>query len=196
MKKQIIVLSSVALLVVVLYEPLSSYFRDSFGSPRVGKYHESRRSEMMFASGPPLTYKKSAAKKPLAQKPVAELPLFSRMGPSSRNNGKIPERRRTNPYPIPKRIDLGHIEGKGVGYDTGYTKLSMIMGPEYRLGHHMTLLDLRGVVFDDGKFAANAGFIGRYLPKSACAVFGWNLSTTFVKEDMGISTRSAVGLRS
>lgn len=87
--------------------------------------------------------------------------------------------RRANPYPIPKRIDVGHIEGKGIGYDLGYTKLSVVLAPEYRNGHYLSLLDLRGVVFDDGKLAANVGYIGRYLPKSFCEVFGFNIFYDF-----------------
>jgi hypothetical protein len=89
------------------------------------------------------------------------------------------EPRHVNIYPIPKRIDIGHIEGKGIGYETGYTKLSVVFAPEYEVGHCVSMLDLRGVVFDDGKLAANAGIIARFLPKSFCEVFGVNLFYDF-----------------
>ena len=152
----------------------------------LGKYHELNRSEILVVSTPSnlegvhekSVIDNSGAKMPLAQNLIAELPCFENSTTQEKNE-EIPDTRRPNPYPIPKRIDLGHIEGKGVGYDTGYTKLSVILGPEYRVGHHSTLLDLRGVVFDDGKFAANAGFIGRFLSKSFCEIFGWNIFYDF-----------------
>ncbi len=84
-----------------------------------------------------------------------------------------------NHYPIPKRIDIGHIEGKGVGYDRGYTHFTTIIGPEYQLGKFLPLVSLGAAVFDDGKWFAEAGFIGRYLPKSMCEVFGFNLFYDF-----------------
>ncbi len=88
-------------------------------------------------------------------------------------------------YPIPKRIDIGHIEGKGIGYECGYTKLSLLFGSEYRVGEVLSLLDLRGVVFDDGTYAANVGFIGRFFPKSLCEVFGFNVFYDFRQGELG-----------
>lgn len=89
------------------------------------------------------------------------------------------EPRRVNPYFIPKRIDMGHIEGKGIGYEKGYSKLSVLLAPEYAVGDSLTLIDLRGVVFDDGKLAGNVGFIVRSLPSDLCEVFGFNVSYDF-----------------
>lgn len=189
MKRLILVLSSVALVGVICFDPLSFFDR---GKPaHVGKYRDSKKSQVRLGADPPYhrtiehksSVKKPAAKKPMAQKPIGKLAWFG-SGQSTKTKA-TPENRRPNPYPIPKRIDLGHIEGKGVGYDTGYTKLSVIMGPEYQVGHHVTLLDLRGVVFDDGKFAANAGFVGRFLSKSFCEVFGWNLFYDFREGNHG-----------
>lgn len=88
-------------------------------------------------------------------------------------------RRRVNRYPIPKRIDMGHIEGKGIGYEKGYSKLSLILAPEYEIGHSVSMLDLRAVAFDDGKLAANVGIITRFLPQSYCEVFGLNVFYDF-----------------
>lgn len=149
----------------------------------VGKSSEAQKSEIPLGLIPSnergvdqeSVIKAPAVKKPLAEKPVAQFSWFDKGESAPKSSQEIPDTRRPNPYPIPKRFDLGHIEGKGIGYDTGYTKLSVILGPEYRVGHHVTLLELRGVVFDDGKFAANAGLIGRFLSKSFCEIFGWNI---------------------
>ncbi len=104
------------------------------------------------------------------------------VGPKSgfgTNPTQVPEPRRVNTYPIPKRIDMGHIEGKGIGYERGYSKLSVIFGPEYEVGHSLSLFDVRAVVFDDGSLAANLGVITRILPKKFCEVFGANLFYDF-----------------
>ncbi len=185
MKKILLGLFCVGAAVVIYFEPSGSIHV----TVPAGKYHSSRKSEIARGSSRSYergVYHKSvakapAAKKPLTQKPVAQLPWFAKGGGEStpKPSKEIPDTRRPNPYPIPKRIDIGHIEGKGVGYDTGYTKLSVILGPEYRLGHHLTLFDLRGVVFDDGKLAANLGLIGRFPSKSFCEIFGWNLFYDF-----------------
>ena len=42
--------------------------------------------------------------------------------------------RRINPYPIPKRIDFAHLEGEGIGYKEGYSKIGMMIGPSTKLG--------------------------------------------------------------
>jgi hypothetical protein len=102
--------------------------------------------------------------------------------------------RRANPYPIPKRIDFGHIEGKGIGYDVGYTQIAMVLGPEYRIGHGIALLDLRGVIFDDGKLAANVGMIARFLPKFFCEVFGLNVFYDFREGKHGNFNQISAGL--
>jgi hypothetical protein len=112
------------------------------------------------------------------QQEVAALSTPSRQIPGETS-------RRVNPYPIPKRIDFGHIEGKGIGYDRGYTQMSIVLGPEYRIGHGIALLDLRGVIFDDGKLAANIGMIGRFLPKFFCEVFGVNIFYDFREGKLG-----------
>lgn len=56
-------------------------------------------------------------------------------------------------------ISVRHIEGKGIGYGEGYTTLDGFFAfPGSTLKHdYVPFLDLRGHVFDNGKFAANAG---------------------------------------
>ncbi len=75
--------------------------------------------------------------------------------------------------PAPKRIDISHIEGEGVGNEFGFTKMKVIFGPEYRPGHFLMLGEVDGTVFDDGKVAGTAGMILRYIPEKSCSVVGF-----------------------
>ena len=93
--------------------------------------------------------------------------------------------RRVNPYFIPKWLQAGHSEGKGVGYDVGYTKVVAVLGPEYRIGSFLPLLQVGGLVFDDGKAAATVGLLGRYLPNSFCEIFGLDLFYDFRQGRLG-----------
>jgi hypothetical protein len=118
----------------------------------------------------------------------SELPIHLRLSVfnSESTDKEVEERpRRVNPYPIPKRIDISHIEGKGIGYETGYTKLEVIFGPEYRLGHFLPLVDIEASVLDDGKIDAGIGFIGRYIPKTLCEIFGFNIFYGFRQGKLG-----------
>ena len=63
----------------------------------------------------------------------------------------------------PMRITARHIESKGVGYDQGYTTLEGFFSPVECWNTRWTpFLDIRGHVFNNGKFAANAGVGVRY----------------------------------
>ncbi len=53
-------------------------------------------------------------------------------------------------------VGVRHIEARGIGYRSGYTTLEGF-GIYDRHNHFMPFLDLRGHVFDDGKFAGNVG---------------------------------------
>lgn len=59
------------------------------------------------------------------------------------------------------RLILKHREHNGVGYDTGYSTLQAFLAPSWKNGF-MPFIDLRGHVFDDQKFATNAGVGLRY----------------------------------
>lgn len=93
--------------------------------------------------------------------------------------------RRVNSYPIPKWMQIGHSEGKGIGYEVGYTKFVSVLGPEYKVGSFLPLLQLGCLVFNDGKCAAGVGFLGRYLPKSFCQVLGFDLFYDFRQGHLG-----------
>lgn len=67
----------------------------------------------------------------------------------------------------PMRVTARHIEAQGVGYDRGYTTLEGFFSPVESWKNEWTpFLDLRGHVFNNGKFAANAGIGVRYLNTS------------------------------
>lgn len=56
-----------------------------------------------------------------------------------------------------KLISLGHTEGKGLGYTQGYTSLDLFLAhPRYEY-QIIPLVDLRGHVFNKGRFAGNLG---------------------------------------
>ena len=59
--------------------------------------------------------------------------------------------------PSSMRITARHIENKGIGYKTGYSTLEAFLGAPPETWAVMPFLDLRGHIFDDGKWAANGG---------------------------------------
>ncbi len=77
-------------------------------------------------------------------------------------------------YPTPKRIALGHSEGKGIGFDYGYTFLDVEFAPYYQKGHVLPIVDVNAAYFDDSTWEANAGLIARYIPKELALLPGLN----------------------
>ncbi|MGE5196229.1 MAG: inverse autotransporter beta domain-containing protein [Anaerolineae bacterium] len=55
------------------------------------------------------------------------------------------------------RTTIRHIEGGGIGYNKGYTTLEAFLAPDPGKWPVMPFLDARGHLFDDGKWATNAG---------------------------------------
>ncbi|HEY5236078.1 MAG TPA: inverse autotransporter beta domain-containing protein, partial [Rhabdochlamydiaceae bacterium] len=77
------------------------------------------------------------------------------------------------PTSYPERVTIRAMEGKGVGYNTGYTTLEGFFAfPSLMDTAWVPFIDLRGHVFNDGKTAANAGFGVRYV--GASQVWGIN----------------------
>ena len=60
--------------------------------------------------------------------------------------------------PHPMRFGLRHIENKGIGYNTGYTTLEMFLSAPVDRYLVTPFIDLRGHLFDDARWAANAGW--------------------------------------
>ena len=63
--------------------------------------------------------------------------------------------------PSASRAVLKHREHNGIGYDTGYTTGQVFIAPAWK-NNIMPFFDFRGHVFDDGRFATNAGLGFRY----------------------------------
>ncbi len=66
----------------------------------------------------------------------------------------------TEPCPNGKahyRAAVRHIEGGGIGYSQGYTTIETFLAPDPSQWMLMPFLDVRGHIFDSGKWAANAG---------------------------------------
>lgn len=128
-------------------------------------YKKFSAAKEVEASGK-LAYIASAPEISLAQELIASNPFAS-------NSKQSEPSRRAHRAPVPKRIDINHIEGEGVGNEFGFTKLKMILGPEYQPGHFLPLAELDAAVFDDGKVAGTAGMILRYIPEKSCQVVGF-----------------------
>lgn len=70
------------------------------------------------------------------------------------------------------RIALRHIEAGGIGYKKGYTTLEGFFARDPGMGSYVPFLDVRGHVFNDGKFAVNAGVGAR--TNWGCRAYGIN----------------------
>jgi len=68
-----------------------------------------------------------------------------------------------------------HRFGRGVGYRDGYTSLDFFYAPAEQTSWGLPFVDVRGHVFDNGKWAANAGLGWRYLGPASCWVYGANV---------------------
>src|SRR5690348_10439786 len=64
-------------------------------------------------------------------------------------------------YTRPALLGLRHIENKGIGYKTGYTTLEGFLAKDW--DRFVPFIDARGHIFNDGKWAANAGIGFRSL---------------------------------
>jgi hypothetical protein len=95
------------------------------------------------------------------------------------NTPELPPPNEGNQGFAPKRIDVGHIEGQGIGYPTGFTSLGLFASPFYAEGHVMPFTEMNGYVFNDGRFAGNLGLGGRYICKSRPMAVGFNGFTDY-----------------
>jgi hypothetical protein len=76
------------------------------------------------------------------------------------------------PGPQHLRAAVRHIEAGGIGYNKGYSTLDIFLATDPNQWYLMPFLDLRGHVFNDGKFATNAGLGAR--AKWGCRAYGVN----------------------
>jgi hypothetical protein len=56
------------------------------------------------------------------------------------------------------RATIRHIESGGIGYENGYTTLEAFLASDPSQWKITPFIDARGHIFDNGKWAANAGF--------------------------------------
>jgi trimeric autotransporter adhesin len=95
----------------------------------------------------------------------------------------------------PIRLTARHIESKGIGYNQGYTTLEGFLAPGDPYDHHwVPFVDLRGHVFNNGKYAANAGVGLRYLASSR--VWGINTYYDYRQSPRRHYNQAALGLES
>jgi hypothetical protein len=76
--------------------------------------------------------------------------------------------------PKPELIGISHTEGKGLGYSQGYSSLSLFLSQPFSQKSCLYFLDLRGHLFNNGKYAANAGTGFRWMNKRRSRIFGVN----------------------
>jgi hypothetical protein len=113
-----------------------------------------------------------------------------------------PPKKSFNPYPVPKLLSVRHIEGinnqnEPVALATNYTTALMILAPDYRPGAFLPMADLRGHRFDDTTYAANAGFVGRFIPSSSSAfgdILGFNAFYDYRQGGVGYFQQLGLGL--
>ncbi len=76
--------------------------------------------------------------------------------------------------PGSKSILFSHTEGKGLGYSQGYSSLDLFLAQPVCDSQLIPFVDLRGHVFNHGRFATNAGLGLRWLNSCDNRVWGIN----------------------
>ncbi|MBX9923410.1 MAG: inverse autotransporter beta domain-containing protein [Rhabdochlamydiaceae bacterium] len=96
------------------------------------------------------------------------------------------------------RISAAQREGRGIGYNEGYSSIDGFFTFSNIRNFH-PFFDARAHIFNNGKLAANAGFGVRYQPQSLRAIFGVNgffdfrrtYSSTFEQVGVGLEALGA-----
>jgi len=96
--------------------------------------------------------------------------------------------------PLPERICVSHTEGKGLGYSIGYTSLDLFISQSSLYQTLVTFIDLRGHVFNNGKYAANTGVGLRYLNECLEQVWGINAFYDYLETKRHTYNQVGVGL--
>lgn len=97
--------------------------------------------------------------------------------------------------PQPMRGTVRYTSPKGIGYNHGYSTLEFFLTP-YKICNRSWLpfIDLRGHVFDNGRFAANAGIGLRYISNKR--VWGGNVYYDYRDTSKQHYNQIALGLES
>ena len=97
--------------------------------------------------------------------------------------------------PRPMRVTARHMEAKGIGYNQGYSTLEGFFAPaEPWNDAWVPFLDLRGHVFNNGRWAANGGLGMRYIATSR--VWGANVYYDYRKTNRQHYNQVSFGLES
>lgn len=93
----------------------------------------------------------------------------------------------------PMWVTVRHIDPNGIGYHPGYTTIEAFISPfEPLCDAWIPFIDVRGHVFNNGKWAANAGLGLRYL--TGCSVWGANVYYDYRKTKHFHYNQVGVGL--
>lgn len=74
---------------------------------------------------------------------------------------------------------LGYTSKRGIGNNSGFTTLQALITPDYVLPGVQAFTDLRGHIFDQGRFAGNAGAGLRYSLPDEERILGGNIYYDF-----------------
>lgn len=96
--------------------------------------------------------------------------------------------------PLPKHICASHAEGSGLGYKIGYSSLELFLSQPLLNQTLVPFIDLRGHIFNDGKYAANAGAGLRYLSDCCSPVWGVNAFYDYLQTHRRIYNQVGIGL--
>jgi len=91
-------------------------------------------------------------------------------------------------------VSAQHRFGRGVGYEHGYSSLDFFFAPAEQGCWGLPFFDVRGHVFDNGKWAANAGLGWRYLGPDSCWVWGANVYYDYRKSHQNNFNQVSFGL--
>jgi len=80
-----------------------------------------------------------------------------------------------------QRISLSHAEGSGLGYAIGYTSLGLFLSKSFDNQRFIPFLDLRGHIFNNGKYAGNASLGFRYLNCCLEQIWGINIAYDYLQ---------------
>ncbi len=98
------------------------------------------------------------------------------------------------PDPKPELISASHTEGKGLGYTRGYTTLNLFLSQPFYQKEFVPFLDLRGHMFNDANYAANAGLGFRWLNCSWNQVWGVNCFYDYFETSLRPYNQVSAGL--
>lgn len=92
------------------------------------------------------------------------------------------------------RITVDHVEGRGLGYSTGYTSLDLFWAEPLCECNVAPYADLRGHYFNNGFWAANGGFGIRWVPDCSPFMLGANTFYDYLETQHRDWQQVSVGL--